>query len=226
MRLPRQITTESGACAGGCVVLIAALVLVIGALLWGAVSTYEGAYQMTSSAPRDLGPPPTPAEVSSFQSKLALVRQGLQETGTKEYAFSAGDLNAWLWADGANADLVKHLRLRIEQDWLVGELSVPLTFMRDVPFLPGISQRFFDGRMAARWAVENRELTIKSLDLEGNGRRLAWLFTGQSYRETIANGIKREIRARLPAGDLVLDRLEGFRIAGDQVYLTLRGGQP
>jgi hypothetical protein len=224
MKRPQQITTENGACAGGCVVLIAALVLVIGALLWGAVSTYEGAYQMTSSAPRDLGPPPTPAEVSSVQSKMALVGQGLQEKGTKEYAFSTADLNAWLWAGGANADLVRHLRLRIEQDWLVGELSVPLTFMRDVPFLPGISRRFFDGRIAARFGVENRELTIKSLDLEGNGRRLAWLFTGRSYRETIGNGIKRGIRARLPAGDLVLDRLEGFRIERDQVYLTLRGG--
>lgn len=225
LRLPRPTTAESGACAGGCVVLIAALVLMIGALLWGAVSTYEGAYQMTSSAPRDLGPPPTAAEVSSFQSKMAMVRQGLQETGTKGYAFSAGDLNVWLWAGGANADLYKHLRLRIEQDWLIGDLSVPLTFMRDVPFLPGFSQRFFDGRMAARFAVENRELTIKSLDLEGNGRRLAWLFTGQSYRETIANGLRRAIRARLPAGDLLLDRLEGVRIENDQVYLTLRGGR-
>jgi hypothetical protein len=224
MRLPRPITTESGACAGGCVVLIAALLLVLGALVWGAVSTYEGAYQMTSGAPRDLGPPPTSAEVSSFESKMALVRQGLQEKGTQEYAFSAGDLNAWLWANGANADLVKHLRLGIEQDWLVGELSVPLTFMRDVPFLPGISQRFFDGRIAARLAVENRELKVKSLDLEGNGRRLAWLFTGQSYREAIGNGIKQGVRARLPAGDLLLAHLEGFRIQNDQVYLKLRGG--
>lgn len=204
--------------------LLLGLVLVVGALLWGAVSTYEGAYQMTSGTPRDLGPPPTAAEENSFQSKLALVRQGLQENGTKEYAFSAADLNAWLWAGGTNADLAKHLRLRIEQDWLVGELSVPLAFMRDVPFLPGISQRFFDGRIAARFAVENRELTVKNFDLEGNGRRLAWLFTGQSYRETIANGIKRGIRARLPAGDLLLARLEGFRIEQDQVYLTLRGG--
>ena len=224
MRLPRQKTKESGACAGGCLVFMVAITLVIGALLWGAVSTYEGAYQMTSSAPRDLGPPPTPVEENSFQSKMAQVRQGLQENGNKEYAFSAADLNAWLWAGGTNAELIKHLRLRIEQEWLVGELSVPLTFMRDVPFLPGISQRFFDGRIAARLAVENRQLTIKSLDLEGNGRRLAWLFTGQSYREAVTNGMRRAIRVRLPAGDLLLDRLEAVRIDHDQVYLTLRGG--
>ena len=224
MTSPRQITPESGACAGGCLVLIAALVLVLGALVWGAVSTYEGAYRMTSSAPRDLGPPPAPAEVGSFQTKMAQVRQGLQEPGVKEYAFSADDLNAWLWAGGANEELYKHLRLRIEQDWLVGELSVPLTFMRDVPFLPGISQRFFDGRIAARFAVEYRELKVKGLDLEGNGRRLAWLFTGQSYREAIGNGIKQAIRARLPAGDLLLARLEDLRIENGEVHLKLRGG--
>jgi hypothetical protein len=178
---------------------------------------------MTSSAPRDLGPPPTPAEINSFEYKMALVRKGLQETGTKEYALSTADLNAWLWANGANADLARHLRLRIEQDWLVAELSVPLSFMRNVPFLPGINQRFFNGRIAARLAVENRQLTVKSFDVEGNGRRLAWLFTGQSYRQAIADGIKQGIRARLPEGNLLLDHLEGFRIEHDQVYITLRG---
>ena len=218
----QKITPEDGACAGGCLVLIIALVLVLGALVWGAVSTYQGAYQMTSSAPRDLGPPPTPAERNSFEYKMALVGKGLQEGGAKEYAFSAADLNAWLWADGANADLARHLRLRIEQDWLVAELSVPLTFMRNVPFLPGINRRFFNGRVAARFAVENHELAVKSFDVEGNGRRLAWLFTGQSYREVIGNGIKQAIRARLPAGALLLDHLEGLRIEHDQVYLTLR----
>lgn len=226
MRLPRQITSEGGACAGGCLVFILALLLVLGALVWGAVSTYEGAYQMTSSAPRDLGLPPTQAELNSFQNKMALVRQGLQEKGTREYAFSAADLNAWLWANGANEDLARHLRFRIEQDWLVGEMSVPLTFMRDVPFLPGVSQRFFDGRIAARLAVENRQLVVKNLDVEGNGHRLAWLFTGQSYLQAIADGMKRGIRTRLPAGDLLLDHLDGCRVEHDQVYLTLRGGQP
>ena len=48
---------------------------------------------------------------------------------------------------------------------------------------------------------------------------------GQSYRQAIADGIKQGIRARLPAGDQLLDRLEGFRIEHDQVYVRLRGGQ-
>ena len=222
MKLPRPITGENGACAGGCLIMTLAIVLVLGAILWGAVSTYQGAYQMTSSAPRDIGPPPTPAEINSFQYKMALVRNGLQESGAKEYAFSTADLNAWIWAGGANTDLARHLRLRIEQDWLVAELSVPLTFMRNVPFLPGINQRFFNGRVAARLTVENHELVVKGFDVEGNGRRLAWLFTGQSYREAIGNGIKQAIRARLPAGTLLLDHLEGLRIEHDQVHVTLR----
>ena len=89
--------------------------------------------------------------------------------------------------------------------------------------LPGLSQRFFNGRVAARLAVEKGELTVRNFDVEGNGRRLPWLFTGQSYRQAITDGLKQGIRARLPEGDKLLDRLEGIRIEHDQIYVTLRG---
>ena len=50
-----------------------------------------------------------------------------------------------------------------------------------------------------------------------------YTYAADNYRDTIANGIKLGIRSRLPAGDLLLDHLDGFRIEHDHVYITLTG---
>lgn len=216
------VSRERGFCASGCVFFSAVILVLIGAAVWGALSTYQGAYQMTSAEPRKFEAPPTAAEENAFRLKLEALRDAVQKGDSAEFRFSANDLNAWLFANGRNSDLADHLRFRTETDWLVAEVSVPLSFMSEIPLLPSLRSRFFNGRIAARLGVENGVLKVENFDLEANGKRLAWLFTGAPYKQSIADGLQRGIRARLPEGDVLLSRLESIRIENNDIVVKFR----
>jgi hypothetical protein len=217
-----NVSRDRGFCASGCLFFSAVILVLVGAALWGALSTYQGAYQMTSAEPRKFEPPPTAAEENAFRLKLEALRDAVLKGDSAEFRFSANDLNAWLFANGRNSDLADHLRFRTEADWLVAEVSVPLSFMSEIPPLPSLRTRFFNGRVAARLGVENGVLKVENFDLEGNGKRLAWLFTGAPYKQSIADGLQKGIRARLPEGDLLLSRLESIRIENYDIVVKFR----
>lgn len=218
MRRPK-ISRNRGFCASGCLFFSAVILVLIGAAVWGALSTYQGAYQMTSAEPRKFEPPPIATEEDAFRLKFEALRDAVLKGDSAEFRFSAKDLNAWLFANGRNSDLADHLRFRTEGDWLVAEVSVPLGFMNEVPLLPSLRNRFFNGRLAARLGVEKGVLKVQNFDLEGNGKRLAWLFTGAPYKQSITDALQKGIRARLPEGDLVLSRLESFGIENNDIVV-------
>ena len=222
----RRFRVEAGFCIGGCVVLAAVVLLIVGAVAWGAYSTYQGAYLMTSPHPRSFEPIPPVAVQNAAHLKWSALRGALQKGDAVEFRFTADDLNAWFFADGRNADLIPHLRFRTLDDWLVAEVSVPLNFMAEIPMLPSFRQRFFNGKIAARFAVEKNELKIAGLDLEGNDHRLPWLFTGQGYRDTVTQTMEQGIRARLPDGDVFLSRLDSIRVENGQIIVRFHGPNP
>jgi hypothetical protein len=104
-------------------------------------------------------------------------------------------------------------------------VSVPLKFMADVPTLPSLRSRFFNGKIAGRLAIEKNELKITSLDLEGNDHRLPWLFTGQGYRDTVTQTLEQGIRGRLPDGDTFLSRLDSIKVENGQIVVRFKGGK-
>ena len=222
--MKRSRISLSGSCNGGCLVLLVAGFVVITAIAWGAISTYQGAYQMTSPSPRTFEPVPGQAEETAFRSKIETAEEAIMRGQAAEIRFSVNDLNAWFFAEGRNTDFVDHLRFRTEADWLVADLSVPLSFMADVPFLPSIRSRYFNGRIAARLTVENGELKIQNFDVEGNGKRLPWLFTGQTYKQTITEAMNKGIETRLPEGNRFIRRIESIRVENNEIIVKLRGG--
>ena len=218
----KKFRCEGGFCLSGCLLLVVVIVLIAGAVLWGASSTYQGIYQMTSPQPRSFEPIPSVAEQNAAGLKWRALIGALQKGGEVEFNFSADDLNAWFFGDGKNADLVSHLRFRTTEDWIVAEVSVPLNFMAEIPTLPSLRNRFFDGKIGARLSIEKNELKINSLDIEGNGHRLPWLFTGQGYRDTVRQTLEQGIRARLPDGDALLSRLESIHVENGQILVRFR----
>lgn len=218
-----RLRSESGFCLGGCFVLAIVMVLMVGAILWGAYSTYQGAYLMTSPHPRSFEPIPSAGEQNAVRLKWKALEDSLQKGDDVEFRFTADDLNAWFFADGKNSDLIPHLRFRTMDDWIVAEVSVPLNFMTDIRFLPSLRDRFFNGKIAGRLAIEKNELKISSLDIEGNDHRLPWLFTGQGYRNTVTQTLEQGIRARVPDGDIFLARLESIHVENGQIVVRLRG---
>jgi hypothetical protein len=223
-RLPEKSFSENGSCNGGCLVLLVAGCAIIVAIFWGAISTYQGAYQMTSPSPRTFEPVPGLADEQAFRLKIQAAREALTRRQGTEVRFSANDLNAWFFAGGRNADFADHFRFRTDADWLVADLSVPLSFMADVPLFPSIRTRYFNGRIAARLTIENGELKIQNMDVEGNGKRLPWLFTGQSYKQTLTEAMNKGIEARLPEENQLIHRIESIRVENNEIVVKFRGG--
>jgi hypothetical protein len=153
------------------------------------------------------------------------LQDALQKGDQVEFRFTADDLNAWFYGNGKNVDLLPHLRFRTLDDWIVAEVSVPLKFMADVPALPSLRSRFFNGKIAARLAIEKNELKITSLDIEGNDHRLPWLFTGQGYRDTVTQTLEQGIRGRLPDGDMFLSRLDSIKVENGQIVVRFNAGK-
>jgi hypothetical protein len=218
----KRLRSSDGFCLGGCFLLLIVGVLIVGAVLWGGYSTYQGVYQMTSLHPQTFEPIPPVAKQNASRLKWDAFEKALAQGAGTEFRFSADDLNAWFFTDGKNADLVPHLRFRTTDDWIVAEVSVPLDFMADLPGLPSLRGRFFNGNIAARLAVEKNELKIKSLDIVGNGHRLPWLFTGQGYRDTVQQTLEQGMRTRLPSGDAFVSRLESIRVENGEIVVKFR----
>jgi hypothetical protein len=217
-----RFRSEAGFCLGGCLLLAVIIALIGGAVLWGAISTYQGIYQMTSPQPRSFEPIPSVAKQNAVRLKWGVLMAALQKGEEAEFDFSADDLNAWFFGDGKNSDMIPHLRFRTTEDWIVAEVSVPVSFMAEIPILPSLRNRYFDGKIAARLAVEKNELKITSLDIEGNGHRLPWLFTGQGYRNTVQPSLEQGIRTRLPDGAVFLSRLESIHVENGQIVVRFR----
>ena len=220
MSTPVPPRSPGGIYTGGCLVLVLAVFLVICALLWGAISTYQGIYQMTSPLPRDLSvvPPATP----ELSERLLQAKQILESAEGGEIRLRPEDLNYLCFGEGRNPDLVQHMRFETEGDWLVAQMSVPLGFMTQIPFLPSIRDRFFNGRIAARLAKTGDRLKIESFDIESNGKRLPWLFTGQSYRESIAQGLESALKNRLPDAEQIIQRTDSIRVENGELVVHLK----
>src|ERR1700757_1983509 len=211
-------------CRWGCLLLACVFVIIIGAIVWGAVSTYEGAYRMTSPSPRTF-PPIAEGGGQAVQEKLQQAQDQLAKGGSAEVHLTADELNAWFLGSPNNREMAEHVRFRIEADWLVAEVSVPLTFMAQLPLVPGFRDRYFNGKLAARLSVDHRALKVQNFDLEGNGARLPWLTTRQDYRQTVSEGINKALRDSEPEDQALLNAIQSIQIANNEIVVKFGKGE-
>ena len=205
-------------CRWGCLLLACVFVVIVGAIAWGAVSTYRAAYQMTSPSPRTF-PPITEGDGQAVQAKLQQAQDELAKGGSPEVHLTADELNAWFLGSPNNRDLAEHVRFRIEADWLVAEVSVPLTFMAQLPLVPGFHDRYFNGKLAARLSVDHGELKVEAFDLEGNGARIPWLTTSQDYRQTVSEGINKALRDSEPEDQELINAIQSIQTANNDIVV-------
>ncbi|MBV9873649.1 MAG: hypothetical protein JO025_02875 [Verrucomicrobia bacterium] len=210
-------------CRWGCLLLACVFVVIIGAIIWGAVSTYESAYQMTSPSPRTF-PPIAEGGAQAVQEKLQQAEEELAKGGSPEVHLTADEFNAWFLDSPNNRELAKDVRFRIEADWLVAEASFPLTFMAQLPLLPGFHDRYFNGKLAVRLSVDHGELKVEAFDLEGNGARLPWLTTSQDFRQTVSQGINKALRDSEPEDQVLLNAIQSIQIANNEIVVKFGKG--
>ena len=178
---------------------------------------------MTSPAPRTF-PPIVEGGGQAVQERLQQAQDGLAKGGSPEIRLSSDELNAWFLGNPSNRDLAEHVRFRIENDWLVAEVSVPLTFMAQLPFVPGFHDRYFNGRLAARLSAGHGELKVENVDLEGNGARVPWLTTGQSYRQTVADAINKALQDSDPQDKALFNSIQSIQIGNNEIIVKFGKG--
>jgi hypothetical protein len=173
---------------------------------------------MTSPSPRTF-PPIAQGGGEAVQEKLQQAQDELAKGGSPEVHLTADEFNAWFLGSPNNQELAKDVRFRIEADWLVAEASFPLTFMAQLPFVPGFHDRYFNGKLAARLSVENGELKVEAVDLEGNGTRIPWLTTSQDFRQTISQAINKALRDSEPEDQALLNAIQSIQIANNGIVV-------
>jgi len=224
MSAPQQTQRPPTGCRWGCLLLACVFIVIIGAIAWGAVSTYKGAYQMTSPSPRTF-PPIAEGGGQAVQEKLQQAQEELAKGGSPEVHLTADEFNAWFLGSPNNQELAKDVRFRIEADWLVADASFPLTFMAQLPLLPGFHDRYFNGKLAVRLSVDHGELKVEAFDLEGNGARLPWLTTSQDFRQTVSQGINKALRDSKPEDQVLLDAIQSIQIANNEIAVKFGKGE-
>ena len=218
-----QNTRPPTGCRWGCLLLAFVFLIIVGAIAWGAISTYRGAYEMTSPTPRTF-PPIAEGGGQAVQESLQQAQDELTKGESPEIHLNPDELNAWFLGNPSNRDLADHVRFRIEDDWLVAELSVPLTFMAQLPFVPGFHDRYFNGKLAARLSADHGELKVETFDLEGNGARIPWLTTGQSYRQTVAEAINKALQQSDPGDKALFNSIQSIQIANNEIIVKFGKG--
>ena len=173
---------------------------------------------MTSPSPR-IFPPIAEGVGQAVQEKLQHAQDELAEDGSPEVHLTADELNAWFLSSPNNRELSEHVRFRIEADWLVAEVSVPLAFMAQLPLVPGFRDRYFNGKLAARLSVDHGELKVENFDLEGNGARLPWLTTSRDYRQTVSEAINKALRDSEPEDQALLNAIQSIQISNNEIVV-------
>jgi hypothetical protein len=205
-------------CRWGCLLLACVFVVIVGAIAWGAISTYEGVYQMTSPSPRTF-PAIDDASRQAVQEKFLQAQDELAKGHSPEVHLTADELNAWFLGGPNNQDMADSVRFRIETDWLVTEVSLPLKFMGQLPLVPGFRDRYFNGKLAARLSVDHGQLKVESFDVVGNGARIPWLTTGQDFRQTVSEAINKGLRDREPEDQALLNAIQSIQIANNEIVV-------
>ncbi len=173
---------------------------------------------MTSPSPRAF-PSIDEGSGRAVQEKLQHAQDELAKGDSPEIHLTADELNAWFLGSPNNRELAEHVRFRIEEDWLVAEVSVPLTFMAQLPLVPGFRDRYFNGKIAARLSVDHGELKVDNFDLVGNGARIPWLTTSQDYRRSVSEAINKALRDSEPADQPLIDGIQSIQIANNEIVI-------
>jgi hypothetical protein len=179
---------------------------------------------MTSPSPRTF-PPIAEGGGQAVQEKLQQAQEELAKGGSPEVHLTADEFNAWFLGSPNNQELAKDVRFRIEADWLVAEASFPLTFMAQLPLVPGFHDRYFNGKLAVRLSVDHGELKVEAFDLEGNGARLPWLTTSQDFRQTVSQGINKALRDSEPEDQALLNAIQSIQIANSEIVVKFGKGE-
>ncbi len=221
---PEKKASSRGCFLYGCLSLIVLLVLAITvSVMFLRYYVRSSIEKFTDAEPRQFETTTlSDAETRALQDRLQGFARALQQTNqVAALSLDSSEMNAVIATEPALAALKKHLRVQLEGDELLCNLSVPLDPLADVPFLGGLKGRFMNATTTVRVSLADGTLTTRLVEARVKGNSLP--------PQALA-----EIEKNLPWDELLTDpkvkaliaRLDGIRIVDGKLQLSAGGAGP
>jgi hypothetical protein len=150
----------------------------------------------------------TPEEMEALQARLAEFKQALdQGKVSRELVLTADDVNALI---AKQRELQNKLFVRIEDDRINGELSLPL---QDIgPFK--LKGRYLNGAAAFKVALTNGMLDVRLEEIKVQGRPVPGMLFSEFKKQNLAKDFQQDPQT---AADIA--KFESLQFTNNQVVL-------
>jgi hypothetical protein len=150
----------------------------------------------------------TPEQMEAVQARLTEFKQALdQGKVSRELILTAGDLNALI---AKQRELQSKLFVRIEDDRIKGELSLPL---QDIGPLK-LKGRYLNGAAGFKVALTNGTLDVRLEDIKVQGRPLPGILISEFKKQNLARDFQQNPQT---AADIA--KFESIQFTNNHVVL-------
>ena len=155
----------------GCLTIIVVAILAIGGCsLWVRNLTEKTLSQFTAETSQELPSVEMPDdEVEDLKRRINQFVTSVEQSTGKELIMTPDEINAWINLTEMVPLLKDRAFVGIEGDAITAQVSLPLTFLEDVPFLSTVKDRFFNGNIALRVQMVGKDPAAFIENLSVNG---------------------------------------------------------
>lgn len=222
----RMNRPESAPQGRGCLFygIIAALVLlvltVVGLFLSyrfvkNSVNAMVQTYTQTNAAPIAVVDLP-PERLEDIQSRIKRFREALdKQEGPGELSLSAEEINGLIAGDPNARELKNRLFVRIEEDRISGDVSIPLPDLGPLK----LQGRYLNGQATFRVTLTNQNLKVYMDNVEVNGKPLPAVLQKELVKKNLADEMRQD-----PEMQAFLKKMETIRIQDDRLILRTKAG--
>lgn len=148
-------------------------------------------------------------KMSELQQRVSTFQQSVEKGGGQpvELVLTADDLNAMI---AANRDLKGKVFVRIEDDQVRGQISVPLPDLGPLK----LKGRFLNGAAAFKVSLNNGQLDIRLDQVSVHDKPLPPLILGELKKVDLARETRND-----PEAAKVIQRLDSLEIREGKVYI-------
>jgi len=212
--MTRDKQSGCGCLGGGCAMAVIICLLLGGAVVWGAWSTFNGIKSMTVAEEKAVPAyTPTEAETKTTLAKVDAFNAAFAAGQEAEISLSATEINTLIARYEPWASLRGRVFASIEGDQIKAQVSLPLSQIRLM------QDQYFNGEVSMNFITENGEakpnvVTVRSGDTEFPRWAMRYI-TSKSFVESL--GVPS-----ISDADSVGSNLTKLEIKGDQLLVRAK----
>lgn len=197
--LGKRKSSGCGCLGGGCILALVICGLIVAALVWGAVSTYQGLKDMTATSEKPVAVyEATPEKYAAVNAKLKAFQEAYDVGIDATLTLSADEINTLIARDPDWSALRNHVFVTISGQRVAAQVSVPLSSIK------AFEDRYFNGQVSMSFVTEDGKVRPEAVSVRaGDSEFPTWLvklISSKEWLESIAP--PKENKASAVAGDL------------------------